>query len=117
MKKTILSVSAIAMFALWGAVVTEARPSSEVERIYFSGPDFKTQVGYMLLPCNGGKIVRGKQSRWRYETKAACDPYGPKPVEECMVCDAGFVNCIRMTCPPDFAIEEQYDPKTHAYGK
>ena len=116
-QKMNLSVLTIALLALVGVLVTQARPSSEVERVYFSGPDFKKEVGYMRLPCNGGKIVKGKQTLWRYETKASCDPQGPYPVEQCMVCEPGFVNCIKMTCPPGFAIKDQYDPKTHLYGQ
>lgn len=107
MQKISYQLAAIVFGTLLGVSVVAGRPSKEVERTYFSGPDFKTEVGYQLLPCNGGLIKKGKRTRWYLESTSPCEQSGGLTQAQCMVCDPGFVNCIRMTCPPDFSIKDK----------
>src|SRR3954470_19902587 len=82
-----------------------ALPDSEVERVFFSGADFRQQVGVYVLLCSGGRTKTGQQSRWYLETKVNCRDATWSP-RRCNICDVGFVRCSVMACPPDIAVQD-----------
>lgn len=89
-----------AVLGIWmHAMPSQALPAYEVETVYFSGPDFKTKVGWQILTCNSGTRMSGERTRLYLEASYPCKERTIPLEPECYVCEEDFVNCILMTCP------------------
>lgn len=77
-------MSGIALLALAWVVCfplgAAALPPQEIERYYFSGPDFQTLVGEVAWPlCEGGLLRWGKATLYKMVQIIPCECYRPEP--------------------------------------
>src|SRR5262249_51786649 len=78
-----MTVAVVAL--LLGFDVVQARTSKEVEIDFFDDADLTNEVGFQLLPCNGGIVRQGKRTQFYVRTETKCDigAFPPPPPIDC----------------------------------
>jgi hypothetical protein len=82
--KRIITTILVSLVAACGVEMNEPATSTDsadltandVEHYYFSDATFTTEVGFVEIPCSGGKISRGHTSRYYAISSTACNVGG-----------------------------------------